>query len=321
MRHKLDRYVLSGLPGVTAPRMARMMQFLQAAVNPRVAAAVLRTLWNGWTTEHRFQGSGTCVLGCSSWAEDKVEHYAVCPCVKKFGRSFFNFRPGPDPNQTGQFITLGLNDGTATDEDIVRKALWVYATYRTVMDLARDDDKETQEAQDIQELTSNMLGKEFKDMGVPLLFWIPALRASLPKGTECSKTHLTTGRMIAKFCMSQVTYHTFLLSPGRGLACEPKAQLPFEWSRIVSDCASSLRGTLSLRPKTTLQHFLQDGRQLPIKAIILLKILKRSGHTHAGVGIHGFQKSGAADYVGWHGRAHLNNSKASFQNKQTTTTS
>ena len=129
--------------------MVNTLQFLQTAVSPKVAAAVLRTLWNGWTTCHRFQGSGTCVFKCSHWAEDKLEHYAVCPHVHTFGRTMFNIRQKPSLNPSGLFLTLGLHESTVADADIVRRAIWVYATYRAVVELEHE---EASSNVDIQEL-------------------------------------------------------------------------------------------------------------------------------------------------------------------------
>ncbi len=149
MRHKLGRYALSGLPGITAPRCVRSLQILETAVSPRVAAAVLRTLWNGWTTSHRFQGSETCVLRCSEWAQDKLEHYAVCPCIRKFGRTFLNLQRGPANCQLGQFIALGLNDAKVADEELVRRAIWVYSAYRAVMEVSHNGYGSQEEVQDM----------------------------------------------------------------------------------------------------------------------------------------------------------------------------
>ncbi len=132
MRHKLDRFNLSGLPGLTASRCVRALYILKSLVAPRVSAAVLRTMWNGWTTSHRFQGSGSCVLRCSPWAKDKLEHYAVCPCLVKCAKKSLNLHPIGGGIQMGQFIALGLNEGTVSDETLVKRALGVYAAYRTV---------------------------------------------------------------------------------------------------------------------------------------------------------------------------------------------
>ena len=54
-------------------------------VAPRVAAAVFRGLWNGWSTSRRFQqrnqASNVCLFKCNSRAEDSLEHYCRCPVV------------------------------------------------------------------------------------------------------------------------------------------------------------------------------------------------------------------------------------------------
>ena len=78
-----------------------------------------------------------------------MEHYAICPCVVRFGRSFLNIGRGPNNNQVGQFITLGLCDGTVAEDDLVRKALWVYATYRAVMETAHEEMGVTHDFQEL----------------------------------------------------------------------------------------------------------------------------------------------------------------------------
>ena len=59
-------------------------------VTPWVQTAVLKTLWNGWTTASRFQIEAACVLKCSEAtdalgqfvAQDKIEHYLVRPYTR-----------------------------------------------------------------------------------------------------------------------------------------------------------------------------------------------------------------------------------------------
>ncbi len=129
MRHKLGRWGLMGLPAHTAARCIRALQRLKTGVPPRVRSAVLRTMWNGWCTHRRFQQSGSCCFQCGSgYHEDSIEHYAHCPvvrgCATKYLRIF------PSSNHTGQFIVLGVNEGIPNREDLIARALWVYATYR-----------------------------------------------------------------------------------------------------------------------------------------------------------------------------------------------
>ena len=69
MRHKMQRWHLSGPPGHLARRTLRNMATIGSACRPCVIAMFLRTLWNGWPTSARMrfasssQGSvRTCVL-------------------------------------------------------------------------------------------------------------------------------------------------------------------------------------------------------------------------------------------------------------------
>ena len=62
MCFKLDRWHLSGLPGVTARRFLRALFVVKGHMPPRVGAAVLRTAWNGWCSSRRFQRSGHCLF-------------------------------------------------------------------------------------------------------------------------------------------------------------------------------------------------------------------------------------------------------------------
>ncbi len=149
MRHKLERFNFSGLQALTASRCVRALTILKELVNPRVSAAVLRTLFNGWCTSHRFQGSGNCLFNCSYWAKDKLEHYAVCPHVISFGKKFLNLYPGPDGIQPGQFITMGLNEGSVSDDTLVRRAIWIFSVYRTMSEVAHGTQLNSEELQEL----------------------------------------------------------------------------------------------------------------------------------------------------------------------------
>ena len=50
-------------------------------------ATVLKTAWNGWGTERRFQEANPrrtgCLLGCPLRARDCIEHYDRCSTVRK----------------------------------------------------------------------------------------------------------------------------------------------------------------------------------------------------------------------------------------------
>eukprot|EP00973_Karenia_brevis_P043040 5959638-Karenia_brevis.AAC.1 len=63
---------------------------LKSKAKPAIRASFLRALWNGWPTSYRMRTCANakpvrpCVLGCSPAAEDRIEHYAVCPILWRF---------------------------------------------------------------------------------------------------------------------------------------------------------------------------------------------------------------------------------------------
>ena len=67
---------------------------LSKIVAPRVHAAAFKTLWNGWTSERRFQRrrghNNRCRFRCSESAEDSIEHYCRCGVIIEVARSYFN---------------------------------------------------------------------------------------------------------------------------------------------------------------------------------------------------------------------------------------
>ena len=129
MRFKLDRWNLPGFPGITAVRYLRALDSLKKLLPPRVAAASLRTAWNGWCTSRRFQGSGPCVFGCGSFSqEDSLEHYSGCRACVTFLRGRLNYQ---GPIDRGHLLVLGVNISFPEREDLMRLALWCYVLYRT----------------------------------------------------------------------------------------------------------------------------------------------------------------------------------------------
>ena len=72
VRRRLDRWRIGALPGHRPQRALRVFQVLTGKVPPRVLAALLGTLFNGWCTGRRFQQQGSsCISGCA--AEDSPE--------------------------------------------------------------------------------------------------------------------------------------------------------------------------------------------------------------------------------------------------------
>ena len=81
LRRRLDRWDIKTLPGHRPARALRHIALLAGRCHPRVLAAYMRTICNGWCTRHRFQGVAGCPFGCAG-GKDKLEHFACCPVVR-----------------------------------------------------------------------------------------------------------------------------------------------------------------------------------------------------------------------------------------------
>ena len=129
MRFKLDRWNLPGFPGRTAERLIKALGQLKDHLPPRVSAAVLRTAWNGWCTDRKFQGHGPCRFGCGTFTQsDSLEHYAGCPVTVGFLRKRLQFH---EPIDRGHLIVLSVHKGYPCLGALMRLALWGYVLYRT----------------------------------------------------------------------------------------------------------------------------------------------------------------------------------------------
>ena len=84
-RRKVRRWKLQDPPDHVARRILANTQTIGRRCKPCVTAMFFRTLWNGRPTTASMRhlpgasGVSTCVLGCSRGAEDRIEHYLVCP--------------------------------------------------------------------------------------------------------------------------------------------------------------------------------------------------------------------------------------------------
>ena len=107
------------------------MFLLRGLVAPRVTAAVFSTIWNRWTTRRRFQqrssADNVCLLGCSTGAEDSVEHYSVCPRTRELASRQLRLRL---PEQVNLYTFMLCNPHVRSSEDLTAAALLVYTIYR-----------------------------------------------------------------------------------------------------------------------------------------------------------------------------------------------
>ena len=130
LRHKLLRWEVSLFPRRRAERALRMLPALSRVVPPRVVAAVLRTLLNGWATHRRFQQHGDCCFGCQ--AEDSIEHYADCPVVWDFSyRALGILRPTSRQARLANFLMLDITNMASISVEMTCRAVRVAAVYRT----------------------------------------------------------------------------------------------------------------------------------------------------------------------------------------------
>jgi len=138
VRHKMKRWDLKVPEGWLCRRVLRHLDRLSSLVPPRVYAACFRTIWNGWCTDARFRNienryeTQPCVLCCSERAEDRIEHYALCPLVVDFARRYLGMGAGSCSRARFLFGEAGL-----TDEAMTISAILVYSVYRTTNSLRR----------------------------------------------------------------------------------------------------------------------------------------------------------------------------------------
>ena len=133
LRHKMERWKLCVPPGILSRRMCRRLPQLQSLVGPCVAAACLRTVYNGWCTAARFQQLGVCVLCKVGRAEDRIEHYARCTCTQRLMIQHLGLRAG----SCTLLAFLGAGSGMS-DYQLTLVALSVYAVYRAQQVCRRD---------------------------------------------------------------------------------------------------------------------------------------------------------------------------------------
>ena len=139
IRHKLARWKFQGMPRKLADAALRHLAQLATMAPPRVCAAVLSTMWNRWITARRFQREGSCVLGCSTSAQDSIEHYACCPIVRGCAATMLRIELRPPPHAIADFMLVSTPPAAVEPKSaMLRMALLVYAVYTSTNDARRD---------------------------------------------------------------------------------------------------------------------------------------------------------------------------------------
>ena len=134
LRRRLDRWKLHTLPGHRPRRIERLLHSLSKLAQPRVLAAVLRIVCNGWCTGRRFQRSDACKFGCKSGL-DSNEHYARCPRLQQCFNRHLNI-PAPERGfELDEFLCMRVYNArlppAALASAIMARAVACYAAYRT----------------------------------------------------------------------------------------------------------------------------------------------------------------------------------------------
>ena len=114
----------------------RRLCSLQRLAPPRLGSAAISTMWNRWCTKRRFQQRGHCVLGCAE-QEDSIEHYAKCPCVRGFARTFTRV---PYAAHEGLAMFTLMHSSLDDPALLTKIAITVYAAWRVTERLRRRED-------------------------------------------------------------------------------------------------------------------------------------------------------------------------------------
>eukprot|EP00928_Gymnodinium_smaydae_P057654 TRINITY_DN40875_c0_g1_i1.p1 TRINITY_DN40875_c0_g1~~TRINITY_DN40875_c0_g1_i1.p1 ORF type:complete len:337 (-),score=15.22 TRINITY_DN40875_c0_g1_i1:64-1074(-) len=132
LRRRLDRWPCHAvLPGHRVALCLQRLEALRRVVHPRVHAAVLRCLFDGCITSHRFQGNGNCIFGCSY--PDRLVHYARCPVYHLSCREHLALERPPLQLQVDTFLLLRcstLSFAAEPGECLARRAISLYALHR-----------------------------------------------------------------------------------------------------------------------------------------------------------------------------------------------
>ncbi|CAK0876187.1 unnamed protein product, partial [Prorocentrum cordatum] len=125
-RRRLDRWRLDVLPGRRMGRALRVLDVLARRSVPRIQAAFIRTVTNGWCTRHRFQQRGHCPFRCGA-ERDSIEHLACCSAVRALLSTHLHGGSSRSPQTLDDFLCLSLH---ASEEEVVSRGVGLYAIYR-----------------------------------------------------------------------------------------------------------------------------------------------------------------------------------------------
>ena len=108
-----------------------MVDRLKNMAPPRVQAAIYRTWFNGWCTKRRFgiKENCYCVFGCQWRNTDSVEHYMVCPCIRRWAEKELGIKDEGSPEERGASWLL-LDCDKRSDFELTIRAVRLAAVYR-----------------------------------------------------------------------------------------------------------------------------------------------------------------------------------------------
>ena len=125
LRRRLDRWDVQALQGHRVGKVIRVMNEIGRTTAPKVQAAYLRTICNGWCTKRRFQLQSPCAFGCSA-GEDSLEHFARCTKVRDLFFACLEVQLTTGPGALDDFLIL--HDRAIIETP--RRAEGLYALYR-----------------------------------------------------------------------------------------------------------------------------------------------------------------------------------------------
>ena len=135
MRYKLDRWNFDAFPRVCVREALNSLRHVGKSAPPRVAAAVLGTMWNRWATSRRIKTAGRvaqCKFGCVDH-EDSIEHYSVCPVIGDFAKRYLRLQQNTWVKERRlRFFLMDPEMKRETADSRTRGAILLYAVYRTL---------------------------------------------------------------------------------------------------------------------------------------------------------------------------------------------